>query len=365
MIEYKMLQEYPGYKIYSNGEVQNSSGKFLSKHYRKRNPYDMYSKCDITVNLRIADRQLYPITVHRLVAKAFIPNPGNKEQVNHIDGNPENNNVTNLEWMTIQENVQHSVDNKLNAGSYKACAVYKLISTELEVRRFENCRAAANIIASSDATLKSVASNISNCAKTNNNLCAAEARVSCGYVWRYVITAQTAPTIFPTRDISEVRRIAFPDNTRYEMTEDGNVWDTYMGRYVTTNLSKDSRSGRYYLTCVVKDKDKTYSTVRIAPMVASLFALQVGTSGIGYKDNNPGNCSIINLIRQEYRAVKTVAMYKQEFKEELIESFDTVVEAAKYIDMSMSTVAEVVNKNLSVRQGGKPYTCNGYVVRAV
>ena len=68
------------------------------------------------VTIRNDDRKEVTRFVHRLVAITFIPNPDNKPQVNHINGNKLDSRATNLEWVTNKENFLHAVSTGLNVG---------------------------------------------------------------------------------------------------------------------------------------------------------------------------------------------------------------------------------------------------------
>lgn len=104
-IEFKTIDGYPKYLINRDGIIKNSRGK--EKIAQKNS--GGYLGVTLYNNGEGSKKR-----IHRLVAEAFIPNPDNKPDINHKDGNKTNNSVDNLEWVTKSENMLHAYQTGLN-----------------------------------------------------------------------------------------------------------------------------------------------------------------------------------------------------------------------------------------------------------
>ncbi len=98
---WKCIGDIKGYEYFKNylisdkGRIKNKRTGVIRKTFR-------HNYQTLNINSR-------NVLIHRLVALAFISNPSNKPEVNHIDGDRYNNNVDNLEWVTRKENMQHKL----------------------------------------------------------------------------------------------------------------------------------------------------------------------------------------------------------------------------------------------------------------
>ncbi|AGI61785.1 HNH endonuclease [Vibrio phage JSF3] len=102
---YLPIPEFENYEVSNFGNVRSTkrTKPILLKPDVTNHQHTQYARVTLS-----KEGITYRIAVHRLVAKVFIPNPHNKPHVNHIDNNGINNHVSNLEWCTHVENMQHS-----------------------------------------------------------------------------------------------------------------------------------------------------------------------------------------------------------------------------------------------------------------
>lgn len=111
----KIFKKVPGFAVevsawgdirrIKDGYIHSPQSDRLNYRRVQINPEDGGKRCNISV--------------HRAVAMAWIPNPLNHSDVNHIDGDKENNHYTNLEWCTRSQNQKHAYRTGLNKGKKK------------------------------------------------------------------------------------------------------------------------------------------------------------------------------------------------------------------------------------------------------
>lgn len=138
----KVIPQAPGYVIFKDGRVwtrqrtytcsRRSGKEYLATAIGRFRLWQVVSQTKYHgVRVGCLDGKWRTMYVHRLVAEAWIPNPLNKEEVNHIDSDKKNNNLDNLEWVTSQENTNHYIQN--NGGRAPNCKLS--FETAAEIRK--------------------------------------------------------------------------------------------------------------------------------------------------------------------------------------------------------------------------------------
>ena len=129
------IRDFPNYKIYPDGKIINKHGKELKQHIGKNNGYyyvDLYDNW-----------KRKKFCIHRLLAIYYIPNPENKEFVDHIDRNRENNNLDNLRWVNRTENNNNmsiSIRNKSGHKNIYYCNTHKTWLFKINNHKTKCCK---------------------------------------------------------------------------------------------------------------------------------------------------------------------------------------------------------------------------------
>lgn len=149
--------------IGKNNKSKNNNKTIIRKTFPN---HKGYLSCIIYNNIG-----KYSVRIHRLVAENFIDNPLSKKQVNHIDGNKQNNRIDNLEWCTNSENQIHAYRNGLEKPRFqKKVNQYDLDGNYIQT--FEYIIEVTRKIGIDNSSISEV--------------CKGKRKTAGGYIWKYV-----------------------------------------------------------------------------------------------------------------------------------------------------------------------------------
>jgi len=175
--EWKPIKEFEGYYINKEGQVKSirsfkGTKEKILKNSKNRQGYKTISM--------MKNGKVHTKTLHRLLAKAFIPNPQNYPCINHIDGNILNNSLENLEWCTYGYNEKEAYRIGLKKGAWcnkknnEHPRSKRVIQYDLNGNLLKTWESASEV----ERQLKILVSSISQC-------CSGINKSAGGYKWRY------------------------------------------------------------------------------------------------------------------------------------------------------------------------------------
>lgn len=200
--EWRTIFDFPNYEVSNKGNIRSKEYNDSLGHLRSSKKLKkQVNNCGYEyVILSSKEEKHKTLTVHRIVAKTFIPNPEEKEDVNHIDGNKLNNNVNNLEWTTTQENIIKRYEIGIDGNNYK------------RVSQFDKD---GNLVGSFSSSYE--AERITGISRTHiGGCCRGERLTAGGYVWKFEIEEPKKIEKIPLPSFDEFKRMSAEE--RYVVT---------------------------------------------------------------------------------------------------------------------------------------------------
>lgn len=157
-----ILEDFPKYGI-------SRDGRIFSYYVKREIKPTVWSNKVQTISLTNKNNKTQKMKVHRLVAKAYLPNPKNYPLVKHLDDNPSNNNVKNLEWGTKSSNGLDAYKTGANSGRRPVIRLDAKTGEELE--HYESIKQASEMMNGVRSAIEAALSG--------------ESKTSYGYKWIY------------------------------------------------------------------------------------------------------------------------------------------------------------------------------------
>lgn len=158
METWKDIPDYEGlYEVSDKGRVRSKEGKVTYTKYhgfREWKPRVLKEKNTKGREVRVdlwKNGKSKSYLVHQLVGFAFLPNPNKYKCINHLDGNPRNNDVDNLEWCDHHINNNHAFDNRLIKTGKRTALIS--IATR-EIHNFRSIAKAAEFLGRSTTYIR-------------------------------------------------------------------------------------------------------------------------------------------------------------------------------------------------------------------
>jgi len=183
----KGLEDFDGYTIDNNGVVRSYYKRGVNRKYDcidwDGNPITLSPSIKSSgykhIGLYSLEKGVKYFMIHRLVAMAFIPNPNDLEQVNHIDGNKLNNSPNNLEWVSRSDNVKHAfrigLQSHYEKGIVKPVNQYDLDGNF--IKRHESITDAIVAVGLKPSSKSAI-----------TRACSGKQKTCAGYIWKYANT---------------------------------------------------------------------------------------------------------------------------------------------------------------------------------